>query len=395
MFKAIWFTYCQIFKGSRSYSTWIFILFVLSMIGLYAYANQLAQGLATTGMGDEVSWGLYIANFVFLVGMAAAAVMLVIPAYIFDDKDIHKVVIMAELFAVAALIMCLLFITIDVGRPDRLWHMIPFIGVFHWPSSILTWDFLVLNGYLAINLFLVTYYLTSKYRGKELNKKYYLPVVFLSIIWAPSIHTVTGFLFQGLVGRPFWHTGLIAPRFLASAFSAGPSFILIVFIYLKSKAIVNISQKALDRLRVIVTVSLIINLIFLVSEIFSEIYHPSEHAVNMLILLGVKGDSYISVFFWIAVALVLTALLILMTKLRYSNKMLIFAYAFIVIGIWIEKGLGFLIPAFIPSTIGDFIQYVPTLNEILIVMGVWATGLLIYSILLKISLPIINGKVSK
>ena len=395
MFKAIWFTYCQIFKGSRSYSTWIFILFALSMIGLYAYANQLAQGLATTGMGDEVSWGLYIANFVFLVGMAAAAVMLVIPAYIFDDKDIHKVVIMAELFAVAALIMCLLFITIDVGRPDRLWHMIPFIGVFHWPSSILTWDFLVLNGYLAINLFLVTYYLTSKYRGKELNKKYYLPVVFLSIIWAPSIHTVTGFLFQGLVGRPFWHTGLIAPRFLASAFSAGPSFILIVFIYLKSKAIVNISQKALDRLRVIVTVSLIINLIFLVSEIFSEIYHPSEHAVNMLILLGVKGDSYISVFFWIAIALVLTALLILMTKLRYSNKMLIFAYAFIVIGIWIEKGLGFLIPAFIPSTIGDFIQYVPTLNEILIVMGVWATGLLIYSILLKISLPIINGKVSK
>ncbi len=395
MFKAIWFTYCQIFKGSRIYSTWIFILFVLSMIGLYAYANQLAQGLATTGMGDEVSWGLYIANFVFLVGMAAAAVMLVIPAYIFNDKDIHKVVIMAELFAIAALIMCLLFITIDVGRPDRLWHMIPFIGVFHWPSSILTWDFLVLNGYLAINLFLVTYYLTSKYRGKELNKKYYLPIVFLSIVWAPSIHTVTGFLFQGLVGRPFWHSGLIAPRFLASAFAAGPSFILIVFIYLKSKALVNISQKALDRLRVIVTVSLIINLIFLASEIFSEIYHPSEHAINILILLGIKGDSYISVFFWIAVALVLTALLILMTKLRYSNKMLIFAYAFIVIGIWIEKGLGFLIPAFIPSTIGDFIQYVPTLNEILIVMGVWATGLLIYSILLKISLPIINGKVSK
>ncbi len=395
MFKAIWYTYCQIFKGSRSYSVWIFILFILSMIGLNAYANQLAQGLAVTGMGDEVSWGLYIANFVFLVGMAAAAVMLVIPAYIFDDKDIHKVVIMAELFAVSALIMCLLFITIDVGRPDRLWHMIPFIGVFNWPSSILTWDFLVLNGYLVINLFLVTYYLTAKYRGKELNKKYYLPVVFLSIIWAPSIHTVTGFLFQGLVGRPFWHTGLIAPRFLASAFSAGPAFILIVFIYLKSKALVNISQKALDRLRVIVTVSLIINLIFLVSEIFSEIYHPSEHAVNMEILLGLEGDSYITVFFWIAITLVLIALAILLTKLRHNNKMLVFAYSFIVIGIWIEKGLGFLVPAFIPSTIGDFIQYVPTLNEILIVIGVWATGLLIYSVLLKVSLPIINGKVSK
>jgi molybdopterin-containing oxidoreductase family membrane subunit len=365
------------------------------MIGLNAYATQLAQGLAITGMGDEVSWGLYIANFVFLVGMAAAAVMLVIPAYIFDDKDIHKVVIMAELFAVSALIMCLLFITIDVGRPDRLWHMIPFIGVFNWPSSILTWDFLVLNGYLAINLFLVFYYLSAKYKGKELNKKYYLPVVFLSIIWAPSIHTVTGFLFQGLVGRSFWHTGLIAPRFLASAFSAGPAFILIVFIYLKGKALTDISQKALDRLRVIVTVSLIINLIFLVSEIFSEIYHPSEHAINMQILLGLKGDSYISIFFWIAISLVSVALVILMSKLRFNNKMLIFAYSFIVIGIWIEKGLGFLIPAFIPSTLGDFIQYIPTLNEILIVIGVWATGLLIYSILLKISLPIINGKVSK
>ena len=219
-------------SGGRLYWTWVTLLLSLSLVGLNAWARQLALGLHTTGMGDEVSWGLYVANFTFLVGMAAAAVMMVIPAYVFKDKQMHRMVIFAELFAVAALVMCILFISVDVGRPDRAWHIIPGLGIFNWPSSLLSWDVIVLNVYLALNLYVCAHVLFQKYRKKEPVKWLYLPVVFLAIAWAPSIHTVTAFLFQGLAARPLWNTALIAPRFIASAFAAGPAFMLLVFMLL-------------------------------------------------------------------------------------------------------------------------------------------------------------------
>jgi molybdopterin-containing oxidoreductase family membrane subunit len=379
-------------NGNKYYILWVLSLVTLMLIGLYCYAKQLAFGLYVTGMGDEVSWGFYIANFVYLVGMAAAAVMMVIPAYLFKDKDMHKVVIFAELFAIAALIMCLLFITIDLGRPDRLWHLIPGIGRFNWPSSMLTWDVLVLNGYLLINLFVCWHYLSRKYRGLEVKTRFYLFVVFLSIIWAPSIHTVTGFLFESLVGRSFWHSGLIAPRFLASAFSAGPAFMILVFLVLKKFKAMDISDSAINRIRIIVTISLIINLILMGSEIFAELYHPTAHSVHISFLLGLHGKSLLTPWIWLAIFLVLSALFIFVTPLRFKTPFLIAGSLFVVFGIWLEKGLGFLIPGFIPSTIGDFIQYIPTANEVFIVTGVWATGLLIYTLLLKIALPIINSE---
>ncbi len=378
-------------NGSKGYIIWMLFLVTLVLIGIHCYAKQLAFGLYTTGMGDEVSWGFYIANFVYLVGMAAAAVMMVIPAYVFKDKDMGKIVIFAELFAIAALVMCLLFITIDLGRPDRLWHLIPGIGKFNWPSSMLTWDVLVLNGYLLINLFVCWHYLSRKYRGLEVKTSFYLFVVFLSIIWAPSIHTVTGFLFQALVGRSFWHSGLIAPRFLASAFSAGPAFMILVFLILKKTKAIDISDKAINRIRVIVTVSLIINIILMGSEIFAELYHSTAHSVHMSFLLGLHGASLLTPWIWLSIILVLSAVAVFVTPLRLKTPFLVIACVFVVFGIWLEKGLGFLIPGFIPSTIGDFIQYVPTLNEVLIVIGVWATGLLVYTLLVKIALPIINN----
>ncbi len=379
-------------NGSKTYTIWVLFLLTLILIGIHCYAKQLAFGLYTTGMGDEVSWGFYIANFVYLVGMAAAAVMIVIPAYIFKDKDMGKIVIFAELFAIAALIMCLLFITIDLGRPDRLWHLIPGIGRFNWPGSMLTWDVLVLNGYLFINLFVCWHYLSRKYKGLEVKTPFYIFVVFLSILWAPSIHTVTGFLFEALVGRSFWHSGLIAPRFLASAFSAGPAFMILVFLLLRKTGALNISNKTINRIRVIVTVSLIINLILMGSEIFAELYHFTAHSVHMSFLLGLHGASLLTPWIWLSIFLVISAIFILVSPLRFKTPFLIIASLFVVFGIWLEKGLGFLIPGFIPSTIGDFIQYVPTTNEVFIVIGIWATGLLIYTMLVKIALPIINKK---
>jgi len=380
----------SVFHGSKAYWIWLSALLVLALLGLNAYARQLAHGLITTGMGDEVSWGLYIANFAFLVGMAAAAVMMVIPAYIFKDKEMHKVVIFSELFAVAAMIMCMLFIMVDLGRPDRIHHMVPGIGHFNWPGSLLTWDVIALNGYLFLNLYVCVYFLYESFHGRQPKPMLYLPVVFLAIAWAPTIHTVTAFLFQGLGGRPFWNTGLIAPRFLASAFAAGPAFMILVFTVLKRLGAITIESTVIDRVRIIVTVSLLINIFLSGSELFAEFYSNSAHTVHISHLFGLHGTSLLAPWIWASLGMNVLAAIFLLSPARKHETGLIVACIMIVVGIWIEKGLGFVVPGFIPSTLGHFVQYVPSFNEIVICVGIWAFGLLVYTIFLKGTLPIVN-----
>lgn len=381
-----------VLSGNRTYTLWMFGLIVVSMFGLNAFSRQIAHGLYTTGMGDEVSWGLYISNFAFLVGMAAAAVMMVIPAYIFKDEEIHKVVIFTELWAIAALIMCLLFVTADIGRPDRLWHMFPVIGIFHWPTSMLTWDVLVLNGYLLLNLYVCGYVLYRKFNGKKLVPSHYIPVVFLAIAWAPLIHTITAFLFQGLAARPFWHSGLIAPRFLASAFAAGPAFIILVFRILEHFKCCSIDERVISKIRVIVTVSLLTNLLLVGSELFTELYSGSEHSIHLAFLLGFHGKSVLAPWIWSAIALNIFAAAILLLPTRTSAQFLNIACVMIIVGIWVEKGLGFVISGFVPTPLGDFVQYQPSLNELTVCFGILAFGLLVYTALLKVAVPIINGQ---
>ncbi|MCG8633929.1 MAG: polysulfide reductase NrfD [Desulfobacterales bacterium] len=392
MVKFISKTANEILDGSLAYQVWMGVLILLALLGLNAYARQLASGLSTSGMGDEVSWGLYIANFAFLVGMAAAAVMMVIPAYIFKDREMHKVVIFSELFAVAAMIMCILFIMVDLGRPDRLWHMIPFIGYFNWPGSLLTWDVIVLNIYLLLNVYVCVYLLYATYHRRKPVPGYYIPVVFLAIAWAPSIHTVTAFLFQGLGGRAFWNTGLIAPRFLASAFAAGPAFMIIVITLLKQMGKIEFDHKVIDRIRVIVTVSLLVNIFFAGSELFAEFYSDSAHTVHISHLFGLHGKSVLAPWIWASMAFNITAAVILLSQLRRRQGPVLFSCILIITGIWIEKGIGFVIPGFIPSPLGDFVQYVPTMNELVICLGIWAFGLLVYTLFLKTAIPILEGR---
>ena len=136
------------FDGSRRFYAWMIALTAVWLVGVNAWAHQLSDGMVVTNMTDHVSWGLYIANFTFTVGLAAGAVMMVIPAYLYDDEEMHDVVIVGELLAVAAIVVCVGFIAVDMGRPDRMWHVIPGIGRLNWPVSMLSWDVLVLNGYL-------------------------------------------------------------------------------------------------------------------------------------------------------------------------------------------------------------------------------------------------------
>lgn len=384
---------CISFKGSSLFYAWMTFLTVIILLGVNAYCKQLVYGLQVTGMSDQVSWGLYIANFTFLVGMAAAAVMLVIPVYVYRNEDLHDVVIFGELLAVASIIMCILFVTVDLGHPERFWHLIPGIGKFNFPGSMLSWDIIVLNGYLLLNMHVCGYLLYMRYLGRKPTALFYIPFVFIAIVWAISIHTVTAFLFVGLGGRPLWNSAILGPRFIASAFAAGPAFIVLTLQIIRKVSDYHIPDKVLLTLRNIIQVAMVINVFLLLNELFTEFYTDSLHVASIKYLyLGLHGHHALVPWIWTAFALNVIALVILMLPASKGIKLLSVACLFAFVGIWIEKGMGLIVPGFIPTPLGEIMEYHPTIHEILVSLGIWALGFLIYTVIVKIAVSIILGK---
>jgi molybdopterin-containing oxidoreductase family membrane subunit len=383
------------FTGSRSYFLWLGFLALLVVAGAAAYAIQLRHGLVVTGMSDQVSWGLYISNFAFLVGIAAAAVLLVIPAYIFHREDIKSVVLIGEGLAVAAVIGAMTFVIVDLGRPDRLLHMIPGIGRFHWPQSMLAWDVLVLNGYLALNLAIPLYVHFCHYRGREPHFRAYFPFVVLSMFWAISIHTVTAFLFAASSARPFWSIALLAPRFIATAFVSGPALIIIVLQLLRRNTRYPVPDSVIDTLSLIMAVALQISLFFVAVELFTDFYNEGAHAASVRYLyFGLDGLNALSPFIWTALAMNVAAVIVLsIHPLRQRRMLLNAACVLAFVGIWIEKGMGFVVPGFIPTPLGEVFEYSPTLLEIVLSIGIWALAVLVFTLLAKASIAISLGDV--
>ena len=377
-------------SGGIVYQLFLCLLAAVMVLGVYGYVVQFNLGLAATNMSNIVSWGFYISNFTFLVGVAAAAVMIILPSYIFKDKDLHKVVIIGEVVAIGALVMCLMFVFVDLGGPLQAWHMIPGIGLFNWPTSLLTWDVLVLNGYLVLNLMIPAYILYCHYYHREPNTKIYLPFVFLSIFWAFGIHLVTAFLYQGLPARPFWNNPLMGPRFLASAFAAGPALIIVVLIIIQSTTSFKIEDRIFNKIRRISVVSAIINLIMLFSEVFKEFYLPTHHSLPaMYLYFGLDGHNALVPWIWTAITMnVLGTLTMAFNPGKNNPKFLVPACIFLFLGIWIEKGIGLIVPGLVPSPLGEVVDYAPSWVEICVTLGILALGIFVVTILLKPALKI-------
>ncbi len=382
-------------KGNFTYHVWMGTLTALMLLGAFAFYIQLRDGLIVTGMSDKVSWGLYISNFTFLVGVAAAAVMLVLPTYVLKDIGFKQAVLIGEGLAVAALIMCLAFVTVDLGGPARAWHLIPKLGYFNWPNSMLAWDVIVLNGYLFINITIPLYILFYHYQGKEPNKNIYLPGVFLSVLWAVGIHMVTAFLYAGLPARPFWNTSLLGPRFLASAFSAGPALIILILSFIRRYTDYKIPNTTLRKLALVTTVAAQINLIMLISELFKEFYSPTHHSQSAVYLFfGLHGKTGLVPWIWSAISLnVIATGILTFHTLRNQFRWLALACGLLFVAIWIEKGMGLIVPGFIPGSWGDIVEYTPSLVEIMVTIGIWAMGAFIFTLLVKVAIPIELGKV--
>jgi len=385
----------EMLRGSRVYWAWLLGLAMIVAFGVSNYLQQLERGLVVTGMSDQVSWGFYIANFAFLVGVAAAAVLLVIPAYIFNRKDIKDVVLVGEGMAVAAVSMAIMFVVVDLGRPDRLFHMIPVIGRFNFPNSLLAWDVVVLSGYLLLNLAIPFYVLYNHYRGREPNFRLYFPFVVVAMFWAISIHTVTAFLFSANPSRPFWHTALLGPRFIASAFASGPAIIILTLQAVRRLTHYPVSDSVISLLALIMTFSLQISLFFVGAELFTDFYNRGAHAASIhYLFLGLGGSAALRPWIWTALILQLIAVAMLMIHpVRRHVVTLNIACVLTASGIWIEKGMGLVIPGFIPTPLGEIFEYTPSATELSIAAGVWAFGLFVFTLLAKAVIGIEQGRV--
>jgi molybdopterin-containing oxidoreductase family membrane subunit len=384
-------------RGPASYWLWVAGLAALVVSGASAYAEQLSTGLATTGMRDQVSWGFYIGNFTFLVGVAAAAVVLVIPAYVYHWKPIREIVIIGELLALSAIVMCMLFVAVDVGRPDRLWHLMPPIGRLNFPRSILAWDMIVLNLYFLVNFVVVTHILYRAFTRRAYSKRLVVPLVLLSIPMAIGIHTVTAFLYNGLAARPYWNSSILAPQFLASAFCSGPAILLVVLQLMRRFTRFDIQDEAIWKIAELMAYAMFLNLFLHGAEAFKEYYSDTEHLLyTQYWFQGIGEHRTLVPYAWTAVALNLTAfLLFIIPPARRSVAGLNLGCLAIYSGCYIEKGMGLIIPGLTPDTLGEIYEYAPTVTELRVAAAIFAVGFLVFTLMLKVAVPILLGELQE
>lgn len=373
-------------KGNRAYWTWIAMLVIVIVSGLSAWGRQLELGLGVTGMGRDISWGLYIAQFTFLVGVAASAVMVVLPYYLHNQKAFGKTVIVGEFLAVSAALMCMLFILADMGKPQRVLNVL----LHPSPHSMVFWDVIVLNGYLLLNLVSGWAMLGAERKG-VLPSPWIKALIYLSIPWAFSIHTVTAFLYAGMPGRHLWLTAVLAPRFLASAFAAGTAILILISFILKKSAGYDIGSEARKKLTVLAAYAGVANFFLLGTEFFTAFYSnvpAHEHSLQHL-YFGLHGHAAFVPWMWGSLVVGTgSVILLLVPRLRSNTRLLAAACIGLVASIWVDKGIGLVIGGFLPTPLEEIVSYVPTVTELQVTLGIWAIGLLVLTALLKVAIAV-------
>ncbi|MBF0368098.1 MAG: polysulfide reductase NrfD [Magnetococcales bacterium] len=383
----------HILESSTGFQLWCGGLLGFVLLGVWAYGQQFTLGLQVTGMGDQILWGLYIGNFTFLVGVAAAAVILLIPVVFFQRQEMGSVVLLGECLAIAAVTMSLLFVFVDLGQPLRIWHALPLIGTLHFPTSILAWDMVVLTAYLLLNASLVFIQFKGQYQGRPLSKKKLKPWLIGAIVLGIAIHTVTAFMLSGNPARPFWYSAVLAPRFIASAFAAGGALMILTFRLLDGISEFTLHHAVERTLTGIVAVSMVINLFLLGSEFFIHFYRHTEHALSAQYLYwGLPGADALTLPVRLAIAANgLAGLILIIRPWRHRRWLLNGACLLALGGIWTEKGLGLVVPAFIPTPLGEVVEYTPSLIEIEISLGIWAFGGLLFTLLARLAVGLSAG----
>ncbi len=373
-------------KGSKKYYGWMTALLAVIGVGFGFYLWQFSFGLGITGLSRDVSWGFYIANFTFLVGVAAGGVMVVLPYYLHDYKAFGRITILGEFLAIASLVMCLLFVLVDLGQPMRI------LNVWLYPTlnSVLFWDTLVLNGYLILNI-VIGWNVLEAERNDTHYPMWVKPLIYISIPFAVSIHTVTAWLYCGLPGRGFWLTAILAPRFLSSAFAAGPALLILLCLIIRRVSHFDPGREQIQSLSKIVAYAICLNVFFLLCEVFVVFYSKiPEHMDHMKYLfVGLHGHGVLVPWMWTSVALMVLSIILLVNPITRKNEtVLAVACLCVFFGTWIDKGLGMISGGFVPSPLHHVNEYVPTIPEIIITIGVYAIGALVLTALFKMAISV-------
>jgi molybdopterin-containing oxidoreductase family membrane subunit len=373
-------------KGGKKYYGWMTLLMVIVGIGFLLYLRQLDFGLGITGLNRDVSWGFYIANFTFLVGVAAGGVMVVLPYYLHDYKAFGKVTILGEFLAIASVVMCVTFILVDLGQPMRVMN----VFLYPTPNSVLFWDTVVLNGYLFLNIIIGWNVLEAERNGVH-YQKWLKPLIYISIPWAISIHTVTAYLYCGLPGRGFWMTAILAPRFLSSAFAAGPALLILCCLIIRRVSNFDPGREQIQSLAKIVAYAICVNVFFFLCEVFVVFYSQiPEHMDHIKYLfVGLHGHGAYVPWMWASMILMVIGIILTVNPITRKNEgVLAVACVVIFLGTWIDKGLGMIAGGFTPSPLHEVNEYIPSLPEIGIALGVWAMGFLVMTALFKIAVSV-------
>ncbi|MGD8836438.1 MAG: polysulfide reductase NrfD, partial [Desulfobacteraceae bacterium] len=342
-------------KGNKTY--WAWILALLGVIGgaFLLYLWQLKVGLGITGMSRDVSWGFYIANFTYMVGVAAGGVMVVLPYYLHNYKAYGKITVMGEFMAIASVIVCLLLVVVDLGQPMRILN----VWLYITPHSVLFWDTIVLNGYLFLNIIVGWNVLEAERNGTH-YQKWLKPFIYISIPWAISIHTVTAYLYCGLPGRHFWLTAILAPRFLASAFAAGPSLLILLCLLVRNVTNFDPGKEQIQSLGKTVAYAICINVFFFLCEVFVGFYSniPGHmHSIEYL-FVGLEGHNALVPWMWSSMALMVIGIILTVNPATRKNEVtLAVACAAIIAGTWIDKGLGMISGGFVPNPMHEITEY--------------------------------------
>lgn len=372
--------------GTRRYYGLLAILAGLFALGFLFYLKQLNVGLSITGMGRDVSWGFYISQFTYLVGVAASAVMVVLPYYLHNYKAFGRVTILGEFLAVAAVTMCVTFVLVDMGRPDRVFNVFKYPT----PGSVMFWDIIVLNGYLILNI-LIGWNVLECERHSIAPPKWVKFLSYVSIPWAVSIHTVTAFLYAGLPGRGYWLTAILAPRFLSSAFAAGPALLILLCLLVRKYSKFDPGKEQIQTLAKVVTYATLINVFFFFCEVFTVFYSqlPDHLAHFQYLFFGLDGKGQLVPLMWFSiVGMTLAALFLVNPKLRQNESTLAALCGLVIVTTWLDKGLGLMTGGFVPNPLEQVVEYWPTLPEAIISLGVWAMGFLVLTLLYKVAVSI-------
>ncbi len=387
----------ELFKGGKLYYTWLGFLSLCILLGLFPMYTILTKGLIVTGLTDQVSMGQFLANFIYTAHIAAAAILVVIPGFVYKRPDMRNLAVLGEIIAIGFVASGLVFVLFHMGRPDRLWHMLPFVGYPNFPNSMLVFDALTLNVYLVLNLIAVSMFLYKRYYDKNVHVPFYHFIVWWAIMWGPLIHIITAAVLGNNARMFAWNTAVLPFAFLSMAGASGPSIVIIIFLLIRKYTRLAIPDSAIDILRKMIVWSLGIMLLVFVSEDFAVLYNSTAHAEPLkFAMFGHHGlNDYVPWFWGIMACFVVTLIALLFQRVYKSYDFWLPIMCFIIAGaILLEKPFLLMFPSFSPSPLGEYTVYHTTQIEFLSVVAIWAIGMLVMTLLLKGAISIILGDVS-